>query len=120
MARIVVVDDSVDARHTLKGMLGYGGYTPVIYSSGQVALEAEGDFSSVDLIISDVMMEMPAEELMAELAAQSVTVPIILVTGDLGTSRTTRLAEDPRVKALVYKPFDLTDFLDTVESVLQG
>ncbi len=82
-AKILVVDDELDAREFVKTVLEDAGYQVVCATNGKEALEITRK-ENPDLIILDVMMpEMDGFATCAELknSPQYKDIPVILLTG---------------------------------------
>lgn len=116
MARILVVDDDPDILETLELALGTR-YAVVTATDGQEALAViarEG--SSIDLVVLDLMMpRMSGGELVNELRARSLDIPVILSSAAHDLSRR---AVELAAADFVAKPFSLRLLRAKIATVL--
>jgi CheY-like chemotaxis protein len=115
--QILVVDDEVAVRRSMKMMLEHAGHQVSQANCGEAALEqfARRNF---DLVITDFSMPgMPGDQLVAQIRQLAPAQPIIMATA---------FAEDYKlfgrpggnVDALILKPFTFKELLDAVAEVL--
>jgi CheY-like chemotaxis protein len=113
--RILVVEDDPVMRDVLKELLVSHGYHICLASNG---LEALGCLEEIqfDLVITDLRMpKMGGLELYDEMSSRSLKVPVLVVTGT--PHEILRCGDKKRCFAgFLTKPFDLQDFLSSVES----
>jgi two-component system chemotaxis sensor kinase CheA len=82
-SRVLVVDDSVTARHLERGLLESAGYDVVLASSGQRAWELLASGEPFDLVVSDLEMpELGGLELLARVRSSPElhALPVVLLT----------------------------------------
>jgi len=85
--KILIVDDERLMRSVLKMILEKNGYTIVEAENGQEALEKVIADSTIDLIVSDIVMPvMDGIQLVKELRKQGLDVPIVMLTGESSIS----------------------------------
>jgi DNA-binding NtrC family response regulator len=102
---VLVVDDDAALSRTVHRLLTARGYEVVTVNSGQAAIDAllRRHF---DVVVSDIQMPgMSGVELLSEVRAHDLDVPVILMTGD---PRIETAMEAVSVGALQYlvKPVD--------------
>ncbi len=79
---VLLVDDDESVRRSLTRLLSAGGYQVVAAASGALAL-AEIERRSFDVILSDIQMPgMSGVELLSQVRARDLDVPLILMTGN--------------------------------------
>lgn len=116
-SKILVVDDDIDIRRLLSGLLEYEGYYVELVKSGEEALENIKK-AVFDLIIIDIKLPgMDGFELLEKIRAMKVDSAVIFITG-YGSI-------DSAIKALklgasdyLEKPFDLVQFKSLVSKLL--
>jgi two-component system response regulator MprA len=117
-ARVLVVDDNVDVRESLRRALGYAGYAVTVAANGAEALSAAAQ-APVDLIILDVLMPMlNGLDTCRALRSRGDATPVLVLTA--------RDAIDDRVAGLeagaddyLVKPFALRELLARVNALLR-
>jgi CheY-like chemotaxis protein len=115
--RILVVDDDADIRQVNTAVLNRFGYQTVTAEDGAAAWDALLA-SHYDLLITDHNMpRISGIELIKKLRAARMTLPVILVSGDLPGRE---LEQNAWLKpvATLPKPFSAAQLLDTVNEVL--
>jgi two-component system, OmpR family, response regulator MprA len=117
-SRLLVVDDDLDVRDSLRRALGYAGYAVTTAVNGADALTAVAH-APVDLIILDVLMPMlNGLETCRALRDRGDATPVLVLTA--------RDAIDDRVAGLeagaddyLVKPFALRELLARVNALLR-
>lgn len=83
MAKILIVDDSAYARHTLKNTLEKGGYEVVEASNGMEAIK-QIPLENPDLVTLDLLMPgMQGQELLQHIKTSYPKLKVIIVTADI-------------------------------------
>jgi CheY-like chemotaxis protein len=82
VARICVVEDDDVTRHAICRFLEFEGHDVVSYSDARPALDEEGDFKGIDLVLTDSSMPTPASFLMEAINELGIHVPVIVMSGD--------------------------------------
>ncbi|MBD3245407.1 MAG: response regulator [Candidatus Omnitrophica bacterium] len=118
--RILLVDDDVLVLKSLSRALKAKGYEVVSAQSGEDALTICSR-EKIDLIICDIRMpEMSGRETLHKIRHECyVSVPAIMITGYAG-NEDLRKSDDLGIIAFLYKPFDIQDLLQRVDSYSQG
>lgn len=115
--RILVVDDDADILRLNASVLVASGYQVDTAEDGAVAWAAL-QRNSFDLLITDNNMpKLSGIELLENLLAAHIWLPVILVSGTMPTEELNR---HPwlQIEATLLKPYTNADFLGTVETVL--
>jgi two-component system, OmpR family, response regulator MprA len=115
---VLIVDDNVDVRDSLRRALGYAGYAVSTAANGAEALSAVAQ-SPVDVIILDVLMPMlNGLDTCRALRGRGDATPVLVLTA--------RDAVDDRVDGLeagaddyLVKPFALKELLARVNALLR-
>ncbi len=122
MKKILVIDDEGLITKTIGSLLKREGYEVGISNSGQQAVTLI-EKSAFDLIISDLRMPgmdglETAEKIRAELKQKNKpTIPVVFITGYAEGDLPIRAQQLGKV---IYKPFDMQDFLKTIRSAISG
>jgi DNA-binding response OmpR family regulator len=114
--RVLLVDDDPEIREAVGWLLEDEGYDVVTAADGQQALDCVSD-ARPDLILLDIGLPiLTGEEVAAELRAQSIAPPPIVVMTAAGSV----VDKSRRVGAVGYvaKPFDLDHLVHVVRRAL--
>lgn len=117
MHKILIVDDDQESRDLLCEVLEANGYAPHAVGNGVAAREVLSRDHEYQIVIAD--FQMPEEsglELLRNLRRQNSKHEIILMSSFMsGAEKSAAMALG--VHALLEKPFQLTDFLQTVAEI---
>jgi len=118
--RILIVDDDPDFRELLDLMLRKEGIQTTIAENGEDFLNKIDDFQP-DLVTLDVMMPgLTTEEILEKLTKKKCKPKIILLTVVRYSKETLeKILNKGNIVAYIDKPFDLDDFIDTINKLLQ-
>jgi CheY-like chemotaxis protein len=118
--RILIVDDDPDFRELLDLMLRKEGIQTTIAENGEDFLNKIDDFQP-DLVTLDVMMPgLTTEEILEKLVKKKCKPKIILLTVVRYSKETLeKILKKGNIVAYIDKPFDLDDFIDTINRLLQ-
>jgi CheY-like chemotaxis protein len=117
---VLIVDDSLVARLSLKGILKESGLTISEAGSGEAALKILTSGKAVDLVFLD--LTMPGKggvETLRDIAASKPGLPVIVVTADI-QSRTLDAVREIGAAAIVRKPADRAEILDALGRLKVG
>jgi class 3 adenylate cyclase/CheY-like chemotaxis protein len=119
LARILAVDDKPENIRLLEAILVPSGYEVVTASSGDEALAKVRD-TKPDMVLTDIVMPgMNGYELCRRLRADPATAFLPIVTVTASGSEEKREALDAGADDFVAKPFDKTELLARVRSLLR-
>ena len=118
-SRILVIDDEVAIRDSLKMTLEYNGYEFVGAATGQEGL-ALAEREAPDLVLLDIKMPgMDGLDVLGRLRAINETTPVVMISGH-GTTSTAVDAIKRGAADFLDKPFDSTDrLLVTIGNALE-
>ncbi len=112
--KILVVDDDEESRHLLCEVLEANGYSVEAVGDGVAAREALSRDIGFRVVIAD--LRMPKEtglDLIQNLRKQNSKHEIILMSSFISSAER-KLAQDLGARALLEKPFRLSDLLERV------
>jgi len=116
--RILVIDDETSIAQLLEDALTGVGHTVEIAISGKEGVEM-ATVSEFDLVMTDLgMPDMSGWEVATTIRQERPEVPVILVTG-WGTTLDKDEVERCGISAVIHKPFEIQELLDTASKVLQ-
>lgn len=115
MAHILLVEDDLDLREMLKGILVDTGHHVVDVSDGQAALDAIRTHQP-DLIVSDIVMDgMEGIEAIIEFRKLLPETPVIAISGnELYLKNSEKLG----AHMTLLKPFTRSVFLSEIDALL--
>jgi len=118
--RILIVDDDPDFRELLDLMLRKEGIQTTIAENGEDFLNKIDDFQP-DLVTLDVMMPgLTTEEILEKLIKKKCKPKIILLTVvRYSEEALEKILKKGNIVVYINKPFDLDDFIDTINELLQ-
>jgi FixJ family two-component response regulator len=115
---IFLVDDDSSARKGLARLMRAAGYDVRDFASAKDFLDVLGSEASGCLVLDARMSGISNEELLAELKARNIHLPIIVVTSD-DNSETRRKAQKMKAAGFFRKPIDGPALLDAINWALQ-
>ena len=113
---VLIVDDDMDIRDTIRMVLEHRGYRAVAAANGEEALRMLDASGPVDLILLDMMMPVMDGWGFRNSQPQGpafVTIPVVVLTGD---GRASSKAAAIGAAGYLKKPLDLDDLLAVVAS----
>ncbi|MCC6148099.1 MAG: response regulator [Anaerolineaceae bacterium] len=121
MKKVIIIDDALDIARLLRSAilsLDPNLQVSVVPSGEEALLEASRD--KPDLVIADVRLPgISGFDLIQRLNKRYQNVRVIVITG-LSNSEVEKRAAEFRVEALLYKPMDMSVFLETVKKALEN
>jgi FixJ family two-component response regulator len=101
--RVLVVDDDLAVRESLKFALETEGLAVETYASGRQLLESASTLGADCLVLDYKMPEMDGFAVIEELSLRHITLPVILITAPV-TDAIRRRAQKAGVFHLLEKP----------------
>jgi CheY-like chemotaxis protein len=116
---ILVVDDEEFIRDLATRVLSDAGYTVMNAVNGTDALQQYRNHSDhISLVVLDLIMpEMDGKRCLAELLKINPEIKVVVASGYSANGHT-KSALELGARGFVSKPFDLTEFLQTIRSVI--
>jgi len=119
MAKVLIVDDDVQLRQTIKMVLKLRGYDPLEADNGVAALEMARNHLP-DVILSDI--NMPGTDGLDALKAlredpTTAPIPLILMTGAMDSNM--RKGMEMGADDFLLKPFTMPDLLNAIAARLK-
>ncbi|MGO8817746.1 MAG: response regulator transcription factor [Terriglobia bacterium] len=119
MNKILVVDDDQESRDLLCEVLEANGYAPLAVENGLAAREILSRDLEYRIVIADLQMPLESGlELLRKLRQQNSQHEIILMSSFMSSAEK-RAAKALGVHALLDKPFQLTELLQTVAALTE-
>jgi CheY-like chemotaxis protein len=121
MAHILLVEDSPEVSLSVREILQAAGHSVEDAASGKEALVRlkAGRF---DAIVSDIWMpEMDGIALLKEIRGAGNNIPVVVISGgapNAPLTYTAPLAATFGANVVVYKPFERTELLKAIDTVL--
>jgi len=119
MANILIVDDSLLIRETLKAILTEAGHTVVSEAGNGYEACLEFDKCQPDLVTMDINMPfMNGLEALDTIMSKHPHARIIMVSKEISNSFINQSLH-LGAKSYVIKPFDIQGLVDTINKILQ-
>jgi DNA-binding NtrC family response regulator len=118
MPRILIIDDDVAVRTTVRHLLERAGYEIIEAGDGR---EGSRMLDGVDLVITDLLMpEVDGVDLLGMIRREGRTVPVIAMSGGgkVDSKSYLDVAKALGAFATIAKPFELDHLLATVRDAL--
>jgi DNA-binding NtrC family response regulator len=118
MPRILIIDDDVAVRTTVRHLLERAGYEIIEAGDGR---EGSRMLDGVDLVITDLLMpEVDGVDLLGMIRREGRTVPVIAMSGGgkVDSKSYLDVARALGAFATIAKPFELDHLLSTVRDAL--
>lgn len=117
MNKILVVDDDQESRDLICEVLEANGYTALAVADGLAARETLNRDPEYRIVIADLQMPLESGlELLRKLRQQKSQHEIILMSSFMSSAEKTA-AKALGVHALLDKPFQITELLETVAAL---
>ncbi len=118
MAKILIIEDVDEARNSIRRTLEIEGYNVITAPDGKKGLNLiQAD--APDLVITDILMpEMEGLETIQKIAKSKPNLPVIVMTGSIGTPYLQAGLHFGAVYGL-YKPFTPEKLLSAVTKALE-
>lgn len=116
--RIMVVDDEMLVRGSLRSVLDTLGYQVTTFRNPLEALEVLGGDERYDVAIVDLKMpEMSGEDFIGEAHRRDPRMRCVVLTAHAERRRVTRLVGSVPLVRILLKPWKTADLLETLDSV---
>jgi FixJ family two-component response regulator len=116
---VAAVDDDFRVRESIASLLESAGYAPMVFSSAEEFL-GSGTLAAAACVITDVRMPgMDGIQLQRRIRLERPALPVILISGH-HDAQVRQTAIDEGAVDILYKPFDATDLLKTIQSALSN
>jgi len=113
--RVLIVDDDTSVRKSISSVLREAGYEVLQAGDGLDAL-AQFDSKQIDLLLLDLgLPNKSGWDIFEGFTSQKPTLPIIIITGQ---NRQSEMAMAAGVGALMEKPLDVSQLLQTMQELL--
>ena len=113
--RVLIVDDDAPVRDAISSVLQKAGYEVLQAGDGEQAL-TQFDSKQIDLVLLDLgLPDKSGWDTFEGLTSQNPTLPIIIITGQ---ARQSEMARAAGVGALIEKPLDAAQLLQTMHDLL--
>ena len=116
MSKIVVFEDDRTIRTLVGQILESEGHLVETHEDPGPVLDSI-DFETVDLVITDLTMATPGEEVIRRIRNAGVKVPIIVMSAHVSGGKTTYLRK-LGVARTIAKPFRINDLLEAIEATI--
>ncbi|MGE3961900.1 MAG: response regulator transcription factor [Dehalococcoidia bacterium] len=115
MNRILIVEDDAAIRRLAHDLLVDEGYAVVVAETGQRGLDALAEHAP-DLVLLDLMMpHMDGATFAREMERRFRQTPIVVLSGSRDIFD---IARDLGAAGAILKPFDIDDFVSTIQQLL--
>ena len=113
--KVAVIDDEGYVLRSVTWMLEKEGFEVVGYADAAPAL-AQCQFDEVDLILTDLAMPTPGEQLIKEVRSRGISTPVIAMSANLNQDAGSSLGA-LGAQAVLQKPFDVDELVSLVNSL---
>lgn len=118
---VLLVEDSPEVSLSVREILAGAGHSVEDAANGKEALDKLSG-STFDLVVSDIWMpEMDGIALLKEIRGAGNNIPVVVISGgapNAPLTYTAPLASTFGANAVIYKPFEKEELLQTIDEVL--
>ncbi|KKM08698.1 hypothetical protein SY88_22940 [Clostridiales bacterium PH28_bin88] len=121
MARVLVIEDEPGIAMVLREVLREEGHNVITVPNGVSGLERLRRAPVPEIVLVDLVMpRMNGRAVVEAMRSDPMLqdIPVIIITGSLPCAE--NLPPEGSYQAFISKPFDLTDVLETVHSLLDS
>ena len=115
LRRVLIVEDDEPTQRLLATLLRRADFETTVAENGELAIEALRDRSWAVIILDLMMPRVDGHGVLRYMAANAITIPVIVCTA--AGPRATSEFDAKVVKAVLRKPFDIVDFVATVDTI---
>jgi PAS domain S-box-containing protein len=118
---ILIAEDESNMAHLLRRVLSQQGYTVLIATDGEEAIELYHRAKErIDVVLLDIgLPKIAGWDVIRKLKEEKPDLSIVVTSGYIEPELKTKMFQ-AGVKAVVYKPYAITAIVETLQSVLQG
>lgn len=113
--KLLVADDDEAIQICMEDISRQEGWDLVFARDGEEALTLVNEQNPVLIVLDQRMPKMTGEEVLKQLEAAGSRIPVILISAEKDL---TRLKRFPSIIRILTKPFDLDEFISTVNENL--
>jgi CheY-like chemotaxis protein len=114
---VMIVDDEIDVRDTIKMVLEKAGYEVLAASSGDECLKMLENGKKPDLILMDIMMPgTPVKDVVSKIKEIKI---MYFSSVRMSDEEKKNLEQTENVVGFIQKPFDINKFIEKVKSVIE-
>jgi two-component system response regulator (stage 0 sporulation protein F) len=113
--KLLVADDDEAIQICMEDISRQEGWDLVFARDGEEALTLVNEQNPVLIVLDQRMPKMTGEEVLKQLEAAGSKIPVILISAEKDL---TRLKRFPSIIRILTKPFDLDEFISTVNANL--
>ena len=116
---VLIIDDDVRMLAVCRQILEYAGHSVLIAQHAKAAIDVFHDHhDTIDVVVVDWKMpDLSGDQVIDHILAIDPEAKIVFFTGYSVDGETSRRVE-PKIKALLKKPFDGQQLLDAVQAAL--
>lgn len=116
--KIILIEDDLAMQSMIKEFLEMQGLETEAFRVAREALQRLDKDPNFDLVITDINMpQMNGMEVLERIQKSHAAVPVVMITA-FGTDKTENAARQAGAKALLNKPFKLSDLKLVVQNIL--
>lgn len=114
---VLVVDNEPDMLETLSDILSSIGYNPTVVSDARKAIELVEEVH-FDVVLLDIgMPEMNGVEAYYRIKEKKADIRVVMMTGYGAEHPLVKQVANQGVGALLHKPFNMSELMDSIDRV---
>jgi FixJ family two-component response regulator len=115
---VAIVDDDNSVRRALRRLIRSLYFVPLDYESGRAFLDSLGEKTPACVLLDLHMPETDGLEVLRQLKARNISIPVIMITGNAQPSTQDRCMAAGAV-AYLQKPLEGDVVLSTIDAALR-